>query len=196
MRRNAARYISRTFLLVAALGLVAGCGKPTIEGAVAGYKTAKDKLDALTAKVSPQMKVDIRAKVAEFEKDFKAAEAKGGEQAITAINALTRRVNKYRTAIDPKAGKKATTNAGRKLNQGATPVGTKAPRAAPVRTGTKLAPKGTAPAPAARPAPAPAKGSSGFGGKAAPAPRPAAPAPRPAAPAPKPATGGSGFGGK
>jgi len=196
MSRTLVRVL-RSVAFLALVAALAACGKPTIEGAISGYKTAKDKLDALVAKVSPQMKMDIRKKIAEFDKEFKEAEAKGGEAAMKAIYALTTRVNKYRNAVDPQAGKKGTANAGSKLNKGKTgTAGTARPA-----TGGKLGNTSGAAAPA------PAKSGSGFGSGKPTGPRPATgptTGPRPATgpnpgarPATKPAgTGGSGFGGK
>lgn len=214
-------------LLGLALGAgvtVGACGTPSIEARVQQYNKAKDRLDVLGTKL-PHMKMDIQRKLAEFQKDFEAAKAKGGEAGSKAIAAVISRMDAYEKQLNPQAAKPtagtATGKVGGKLGGGAA-----------LKPGVKPAGKlGTAPAvrpmvkpmakpmakPMVRPAVKPMVRPAGkLGGAVAPAPgvkpagaksgfgaaKPAAAAPaptaRPAAPAPtaKPAAGGSGFGGK
>ncbi|MEZ4267608.1 MAG: hypothetical protein R3F39_14615 [Myxococcota bacterium] len=202
----------RRLVMVGALALVvpvavSSCGKPTLEGRVNSYQRAKDRLEVLGSKM-PALKMDIQAKVAEFDAAFQAANAKGGEEAVREIGALLARMDAYEKQMDPTKGAAAQ------------PVGSKLapaagqPGALPA-PGTKLTP------PSRNAMPQPPAGGSGFGegggvrpspvqggalptgmptrapaqpGQLQQVPRPA-PAP-PVAPAAPAQPGGSGFGGQ
>ncbi len=210
---RSARVLLALFALVALT--LSGC-KSSVEGQTNRYNRIKDSLSAFATK-NPVMKADIQAKLAEFDRDFQAASAKGGEDAISAIAQVCSRMEAYEREINPE--KKAAAAAGKtpppgsKLNQpvpsgqvAPAPAGQVAPVPAAQPTPTQPATGGklggaVAPAPTAAPvAPAPTapaaapQGGSGFGGAAPAAPAPAAPAP--VAPAPTAPQGGSGFGGK
>ncbi len=190
--------ILTTLVVGLTLVLGTGCGKPTAEGQKARFDRAKDALDILSTKM-PAMKADITAKVAEFDTQFKEAQAQGGEAGVTAMGSVVRRMEDYEKKLNPQkaAGTTAPQPPGSKLT---------APAGQPGAPGGKLGvPAAAAPAPGGKlGAPAPAGSAPAPGGKlgapaaAAPAPAPAAaptPAPAPAGTAPAP-TGGSGFGGK
>lgn len=150
--------------------VVSGCSKPTIEGAKKRYTETKDRIEAYATK-NPVMKLDIQKKVAEFEAEFKTAEAKTGEEAITAVGTLVSRMEKYEKELKP-----AEAGAAKPAAAPGAKLGGTAPPATPVA------------APVAAP-PAPAQPGAKLGGAP---PVPAAPAP----PAPAAPTGGSGFGGR
>ena len=197
---RSSRLILPALMLGLALGTVAtvgACGTPSIEARVQRYNKTKDRLDALATKM-PRMKMDIQRKLAEFQKDFEAAKAKGGDAGSKAIAAVISRMDAYEKQLNPQAAKPAPGTAAGKV--GGKLGGAAAPGARPmvkpgmrpmvkpgmrpmVKPGMRpmVKPAGGA---AAAPTAKPAAGKSGFG------------AAKPAAPAPKPAAGGSGFGGK
>lgn len=180
-RANALATFLVTLLLAVA---VAACGPPTMESQVARYKTTIDKLDSLATK-QPTLKQGIDAKKAEFAAEMAAASAKTGEEAVTAMVALNRRMDSYYTSLAPPPAP-TNTQPGSKLNGTGTPGQPAAGAAAVPAPGGKLG--GAAPASGA---------PGGKLGGAAPAPGGklggAAPAPggQPAQPAPD-----NGFGGK
>jgi hypothetical protein len=171
---------TRTLSMIALLGaavLLAGaaaCSPPTADSQKARYQRAKDKLDAL-ATTSPTMREGIQAKLVEFDRDFKAAEAKGGEAAAKDMGQVCQRMEDYALQLSPPAA--ASTTPGTPGTPGAATV-----------PGGKLGATTPAPVPAAPVPAAPATGS-GFGGTTP------AVTPPPPAPTPPPATG-SGFGGQ
>lgn len=172
-----------TLVLAVALAAGAGC-KQTVDNQRTRYQAVKDRLDALATK-NPTMREGIQLKLAEYEREFKDAEAKGGDAAVKAMSAVCSRMEEYERQLNPTAGQASAsptnTQPGGKLSGAAPP----APAPAPV------APTPVAPVAPVAPAPAPAApGGSGFGGTPAPAPAPVAPV------APVPAPGGSGFGGQ
>ncbi len=191
-----------TLILTLAALTFAGCAKPTTDSQKARYQRVKDRLDALGTK-SPALREGIKVKVAEFDRDMKAAEAKGGAEAVKAMGEVASRTEAYElqlaptTAAAPVDAAGPTPTPGGKLGDPAPPGGKLGDPAAPGgKLGDPAAPGGKLGDPAAPggklgdptvPAPPPA-GSSGFGGSAAP------PAPTPAVPAP--AAPGSGFGGQ
>lgn len=161
------------------LGVFVACGKRTAEGERARYQATRDRIEALGTK-NPAMKVDLLAKLAEFEKEFRASTGLAEEEAVKTLTALNSRMAGYENTLNPKPGPTASPDAGKVLGSklGAPPpdagkaLGSKlgaagAPDAAP--TGGKL---GAGAGPATQPA------KSGFGGGAPDAPK------------------GSGFGGK
>lgn len=165
----------RAFIAILTTGLLAfalgGCGKPTIEGAKKRYTETKDRIEVLGTK-NPMMKMDIAKKVAEFEVEAKAAEAKGGEEAISALNTLVSRMEKYEKELKPqeapKAGAPAAGQPGAKLGGAQAPAAPVAPTPAapvPAAPGGKLGGPGAVPAAPVAPAPAAPSGGSGFGGK-------------------------------
>jgi hypothetical protein len=206
----------RRLVVVGALALVvpvavSSCGKPTLEGRVNAYQRAKDRLEVLGSKL-PALKVDIQAKVAEFDAAFQASNAKGGEEAVREIGALLARMDAYEKQMDPSMAAGTTPPVGSKLTPG---VGQPGVLPAP---GTKLTP------PSRNAMPAQPTGGSGFGegggvrpspvqggavpmgmptrapaqpGQLQPVPRPMPAQPgAPAAPAAPAQPGGSGFGGQ
>jgi hypothetical protein len=181
-------------VLLCFLLLFAAC-KRTAEGERGRYQAARDRLDAIATK-NPAMKTDIQSKIAEFDKAFKAADGKSGDDQIAALAALNNRVASYEQVINPAQAAAPDASAASKLGSklGPTPDAGGGKLGAPASaSASKLAPA-PAPAPASAPAPAPAS-----------APTPAAaPASAPAAAPAKSGFGGapdapaakSGFGGK
>lgn len=132
------RNLLRRLVMVGALALVvpmavSSCGKPTLEGRVNSYQRAKDRLEVLGSKM-PVLKMDIQAKVAEFDAAFQASNAKGGEEAVREIGALLARMDAYEKQMDPSKAAANSVPVGSKLAPG---VGQ--PGAVPA-PGTKLTP--------------------------------------------------------
>ncbi len=112
-----ARLILPALLVGLALGAVVtvgACGTPSIEARVQQYNKAKDRLDALGTKM-PHLKMDIQRKLAEFQKDFEAAKAKGGEAGSKAIAAVISRMDAYEKQIAPAPAKPAAGTASGKV---------------------------------------------------------------------------------
>src|SRR5262245_52243586 len=114
--------------LVLAFVLVAPGCKRTAEGEKTTYTQTHDRLEALATK-NPAMKADITAKLAEFDRDRKAADAKQGDDAIAALTALNSRMANYERSLAPPPAA-ATPDAGKKLgsklgNPDAPPAGGK-----------------------------------------------------------------------
>jgi len=103
-------------VIAGGMATISGCAKATKETKTNAYKQARDKLQALATK-DAKLKAGIDAKLAEFDKEFKAAEAKEGEEGVKAIGAIVARMNKYHDSLSPagaakgdKTAKPATAN--------------------------------------------------------------------------------------
>src|SRR5215468_3273491 len=132
------RWILCIVLLVAAVAC-----KRTADGEKSRFQAGRDRLEAIATK-NPAMKADIQAKLAEFDKAYKAADGKSGDDQIAALSALTDRMAAYEKAIAPAPAAAPDASAASKLGSKlATPASQ--PASAPSKLG----------APASQPASAP-----------------------------------------
>ncbi len=108
---------------VAAFALIslAACGT-TAEAQMSRYKENKDRVEALVAK-RPDLKAEIAAKAADFQKDYDEAVAAGGDPKDR-LWELNQRMRKYIEAVDPSARQVTTSSAKLNNTMGAPPPGT------------------------------------------------------------------------
>jgi hypothetical protein len=157
----------RVLIFVFAVLCVAGC-KKTADGERSRFQASRDRIEAVGTK-NPSMKADIQAKLAEFDKAFKAADAKSGDDQIAALASLNDRMSGYEKAIAPAPAAAPDASAASKLGSKLPPASqpASAPASAPSKLGAAPASAPAAPpsklAPASAPASPPAP-KSGFGG--------------------------------
>jgi len=185
MKHTLRATITALFLSVA----LPACGPPTVQGAESRYKANQDKLSAIVTR-KPQAKAEIDGKVAEFRAEYdKAMKEDTDEKKISALSALSSRMETFINNVEPQAPKTGGANAPSDKLDAKPPPGT--PPATPPATtpGGKLDGTPTAPASGGMGTPT-APASGGMGTAPTPTPTPAAPAPT--APAPTAPAGGMG----
>lgn len=165
------------------------CGPPTVQGAESRYKSNQDRLSAIVTR-KPQSKPEIDAKVTEFKAEYDKAMAEtSDDKKISALSALSSRMDKYIEMLEPKETKAGGAGAPSDKLDARTPPSGPAAVTAPVTTPGKL----DAPTPAGTPT-TPGSGGMGSAPITAPTPTPT-PTPTPApTPTAAPASGG-GMGG-
>jgi hypothetical protein len=111
-------------MVVAAFGLAA-C-KSSVDNEKQRYTAARDRLDALGTK-QPQLKADIQRKLVEFEQREKEAEAKKGDDAIKALQAVVAQMDSYEKMLNPTTPSAPATSAAATSAPGVPPTSSAAP---------------------------------------------------------------------